>query len=296
MANRDISICDQTGSETAREISICNQNGTPVDREISICKENCPAETPFLYSIEDGGNGQKIITFSGGLPPYQFLDGESWENISSVYNMSPSQCPPLEPFIFRDACDSQISIFPATSYQELEITGTDEPVVGSQYFASSGKAPFRWGFSGGTIDSTGKITSITSCGGPDGNGAVASVSVSDECKNTASIEVRLSGGGWVLVDVHEQPVSCLGANPCAETGWVWRDEQISGGTRISVKFIHGNQGFLNCGDPISNCDPLYGWSFSRCITPLSYFGAPFESTIVYQIIGPSCAYEYKWEC
>ena len=82
----------------------------------------------------------------------------------------------------------------------LELSGADElesTTDYEQYTASGGVLPYSYSFDGGSINSSGLITSITSCGGSSGNGAVGSITVTDACGQTKSITVRLPGGQWV---------------------------------------------------------------------------------------------------
>ncbi|MDW7643456.1 MAG: hypothetical protein SCI25_00275 [Desulfuromonadales bacterium] len=75
----------------------------------------------------------------------------------------------------------------------LTLTGTETPVVGSQYGVSGGKAPYLWSISCGSIDETGQITSLDGCCGS------GTVSVSDACGGNAVMDVRFADGQWVFL-------------------------------------------------------------------------------------------------
>jgi len=85
-----------------------------------------------------------------------------------------------------------------TECPELTLTGTDEPIVGSEYTANGGSGDLTFSFDSGTISSAGIITAIDICGasGEDRTGVVG---VTDSCAptaQTAEITVRLPGGEW----------------------------------------------------------------------------------------------------
>ncbi|APG24108.1 hypothetical protein [Syntrophotalea acetylenica] len=77
----------------------------------------------------------------------------------------------------------------------LRVAGPDTPDLGDKYAATGGKAPYDWHISAGEIDTkTGVVTNLSgACG-------TGSVSVTDACGNTASIDVRFPLGQWVQVD------------------------------------------------------------------------------------------------
>lgn len=123
---------------------------------------------------------------------------------------------------------------------ELFLIGPDAPGVGSQYSASGGEAPYSFSFSGGSIDSTGKITSVSSCGGPDGNGAIAHVTVTDACGKTAAIQVRLDGGAWLQTATNYDP-----GGGCFPHNGPLTYSTTTGGTRVDSTFCwitSGNYG------------------------------------------------------
>jgi hypothetical protein len=80
-------------------------------------------------------------------------------------------------------------------YLDVTISGSAIPIVGDGYSAGGGKPPYVWHISAGEIDpKTGVIKSLAgACG-------TGSVSVTDSCGQTASIDIRFPSGQWVLTD------------------------------------------------------------------------------------------------
>lgn len=119
---------------------------------------------------------------------------------------------------------------------ELQLIGDDEPSVGDTYGGSGGRPPYIYSFSGGNIDrNTGEILGITACGDPGNNGAVATVTVSDQCGQSAQLQVRLPGGSWTLTGE-----DCEN-NPCDEPSGIYESigtcSIISGGQK-DVYYYH----------------------------------------------------------
>jgi hypothetical protein len=89
---------------------------------------------------------------------------------------------------------------------ELFMEGSDAPIVGTEYTATGGVAPYVFTMDGGTITTsvdTGTVATITSCGGSLNNGAGGTVTVTDACAQTKSIIVRLTGGRWSQISSEE---------------------------------------------------------------------------------------------
>ena len=99
---------------------------------------------------------------------------------------------------------------PCDTAPALSISGTDAPIVGSDYDYSGGLGPYVWSFDGGEISSSGTITSINACGASN-DPRWSTVTCTDACGQTASIEVRLPGGKWVQQggDYESQATYCL---------------------------------------------------------------------------------------
>lgn len=259
------------------------------------CKLNPPnpelegpdsATVGSVFSVR-AGTGRASFCYSISSGSINPLTGE--------ITAAPAECAATTVAV-TDACSNTDSRDIQMSFDStFKIDGSEEPEVGDFYSATGGSGDYSYSFTGGSINSdTGEITEITACGGPNGNGAVASVSVSDGCGNSASITVRLPGGSWHYTNKIDQPVSCLGANP--SPSWVWYDQQISGGTMYRVSFTHGNTYLGNC-EADTTCKPMEGWSVKRCVTASEYFSeGPLTGTIRYSIILPCCVRYYEWMC
>lgn len=226
---RQISICDQTGSDSDhRQIIICPEGADP-NRQITICPDDCAD------------------------PPELFISG-------------------------ADGLDS------TTDYE--------------QYSASGGVTPYSWSFDGGDIDSSGLITSITSCGGSQNGGAMGSVTVTDACGQTASIAVRLPGGSWAGQDSWES--TCYRA---LSSTFVRRETEISGDTKYLISFQYsGGQSYpysapYCVASVCGACESVMGWDCQNNITFYDYFSLSAGSTTTYYCtIYPSRANVYKWTC
>jgi hypothetical protein len=95
----------------------------------------------------------------------------------------------------------------------LTLSGTDAPVVGSQYSASGGKAPYTWSISCGAISDTGQVTSLSGCCGS------GTVTVTDSCGQSVSIEVRFPTGQWV--QIHQDDGECGSSDPAHANEGCW---------------------------------------------------------------------------
>lgn len=93
----------------------------------------------------------------------------------------------------------------------LIISGPVAAAVDGQYGATGGKGPYTFSASGFTVDQYGKVTSTTTCGGPNDNPATGSITVTDACGESDSMDVRLPGGQWVYDSgQHYAPIPCCG--------------------------------------------------------------------------------------
>lgn len=90
-----------------------------------------------------------------------------------------------------------ISLFPLhyASADEYTITiaGPDTAVDGSQYVAVGGMEPYKWSINKGSISQDGIVSISRQCG-------TATITVTDDCGNTATRDVTMPNGTWVLTE------------------------------------------------------------------------------------------------
>ena len=158
----------------------------------------------FTQGAKYSASGGRVI-YTYTVDPKEtsadYINPESGIVIQTPVN--PSVCPMRIKVTATDACLQEKTfdaIVPSSQPSEfLAIAGPEEPAVGDVYTASGGTPPYSFNFLGGEINrDTGEILSITRCGGPDGNGAVGKVGVIDQCLMEDSMDVRLTGGRWIL--------------------------------------------------------------------------------------------------
>ncbi len=154
-----------------------------------------------------------FYTAEGGRPNYyyyifpeetsaEYIDPKTGKVLKVPNN--PDQCPMKITVYAEDACPETPRAEKQSEVRSeinppLTITGPEEPKVGDVYTASGGVPPYSFNFNGGEIDAdTGEILSITTCGGPEGNGAIGIVSVVDQCASNNNIKVRVHGGAWIV--------------------------------------------------------------------------------------------------
>jgi hypothetical protein len=159
----------------------------------------------------------------------------------------------------------------------IAISGPEDIIVGSDYDYSGGNGAVEFSISCGAINATtGVVTSVSGCCG------TGLVTVTDECGNSASMEVRFASGTWVA---GATVVYCAGAfNFCTIT---------SGGTR--TRWWYGVCGY-NPNPEICPC----GCGSGCCCDPGSCLeGNPCGLS---EACEPNCCYTIKqkqvstWEC
>lgn len=152
-------------------------------------------------------------TAAGGRPPYTYSCTGCTINATTGVVSAVSGCSSFTPKA-TDGCGTEatlaVTYTPTTmslSFTDI-CTGDANICVNTQFTVSGGVAPYTWTFSKGSIDSTGKITSVT-CGA-SGSSAIGTVSVEDACGNTAEVNGRINGGKWGTLSAEQLTTLCGG--------------------------------------------------------------------------------------
>ena len=112
----------------------------------------------------------------------------------------------------------------------LVISGPGGASVGAGYTASGGKAPYTYSISCGVIGEDGVIDSLTDCCGS------GTVTVRDDCGNSASMEVRFPNGQWVYREQYIYKAYSGDLPTCVPLPSAGSCSQISGSKRYSYDF------------------------------------------------------------
>jgi hypothetical protein len=199
--NDDQPIFDCDGNAEVTATTVCQ--GT-VNVDLSDDFTELRIVPPSNFNVEEGAYDLVVIgsffEATGGVPPYQFQFPGVDQTTGEVLSIDP--CIPIEnpritiPATVTDSCNNTDVESIIVDRQELSITGTDTPVVGSIYSANGTAPPFTFSFAGGSINSTtGEILSINACVS-SGDSRTSLVVVTDSCGLSEGIVVRLPGGAW----------------------------------------------------------------------------------------------------
>lgn len=164
----------------------------------------CDLATPVQLTGSATASEGTSYTASGGRPSYRYEIGAGAINPETGVVTDVPQCGQSTTVSVTDACGQQGQMAVEIGFSTLSIGGPEDVVVGSAFGASGGRAPYTWSFGGGSIDSGGQITAINDCSGT-GSLGWATVTVTDSCSQSASIEVRLPGGAWRVIDTEDFP-------------------------------------------------------------------------------------------
>lgn len=121
------------------------------------------------------GGGGDTYTWSDGVDANGYITkaGLCSVTVTDCFNRTATQANPL------------LSLTPY-------VYGLPYAHVNNTFSMVNGIAPMSYSFSHGTIDSSGKITSLSGCG-------IATITITDACGRTATKAVTLPTGTWVLV-------------------------------------------------------------------------------------------------
>lgn len=229
----------------------------------------CDLTSPVIVEGSTTAELGSAFSASEGRPPYSFAIGEGTIDPLTGVILNGPECPASTTLSVTDACGQQDSmVVSISSGGELTLGGPGEPAEGDFYSASGGGGEYSYSFSGGSIDSeTGEILSISECGGPDNNGAVGSVTVTDQCGNTASLTVRLIGGAWVQKYYEYVCGYTSTPNPgCGSTKTVYK---TSGSQMVKESWRYSGADCFQCyccnADLASGCKKYFdGYSRPHC--------------------------------
>lgn len=185
---------------------------------------------------------------------YSINCGEIDKRTGEILSLDGCECTETITVTGEDGCrqsDDSSQVNP----NQLTLSGTETPSVGSVYTASGGAQPYNYSFDGGTIDSAGIVTAVaTSCDAYGASGAVGVVSVLDACGQTKTIEVRLPVSGALWLTTSDTTFVCDNCCSCSGSpGYNGRYNTGSktvtvGGTRIYEGWAY------HCDDCTNNCE------------------------------------------
>jgi hypothetical protein len=104
---------------------------------------------------------------------------ESWEEPATPYG----------------GCCVAAAVDPCLAPPALVLAGSEDINVGDFFTASGGVESYVFSFPEGTISDEGEILTIDACAS-SGDSRAGTVTATDACKQTDSIEGRLTGGKW----------------------------------------------------------------------------------------------------
>jgi hypothetical protein len=144
---------------------------------------------PYVGAVYQARNMCPGVTFSGDCLTF---DG------ARVVAMN-GCCPPVT-VSAEDNYGHSVQVAYNKTLAQLQIIGAADATVNGQYYCASitdSDPPVggvSWSFDKGTIDTTGKITSINGCSPGERGGTITAT---DECGRTATKQVRLPDGVWI---------------------------------------------------------------------------------------------------
>jgi hypothetical protein len=172
----------------------------------------------------------------------------------------------------------------------LTLTGPGSAEVGSQYQASGGRRPYRYSISAGQIDpATGAITDLSgACG-------MGSVSVSDNCGHSASVEVRLPSGQWVLSSTEAGPCGLVNPADLACPGYSGQSEcsVISGGTKTTYVIVSAQWSACSTSLNCESCVYLHALTINPCYSDTTYDPTCGQNGVISVLRNTDT---YAWEC
>lgn len=191
---------------------------------------------------------------------------------------------------FRD--DQLLVYFEGKFAKAVTILGTDTPTVGAQYSyqLSDGDVTCGvpvWTMSGGTINQSGTVLSITGCG-------MGSISLSfSEQGPTATKQIRLPTGAWILMsEDHTVPYTCgWSAGNGMYVCWGTFEKVID-----NVRIVqYGNTTNLDTVCP-SYCLPSELGLFYEYESCASDGGGRIHTTYPLKMCYVMAIYRYRWGC
>lgn len=238
------------------------------------CAEMCQNEFDIYGTTQgyDGGSGKKISQLAVEQCACEEGSPEYWEKYEEL------KAEALEHCVTQCGCS-----------EELEWDTTNSPttiVAGSSVtvFVTGGRAPYKWSVSGTGYSLLSEETEIgqnqvTCAGGECGTDydAFMEITVSDDCGDTVSGELKNISGTWIEID------------SCSQNGGYSSncfDREIDG--RYSYIVCSWCCRPSDCGTSTLCCD----WSpqaIANCNWCSTIIGEPYTST-------PMTIHKYEWSC
>jgi hypothetical protein len=148
------------------------------------------SETEF-YSISGAAGGIASLTC--------LIESGSWYVIDPACNPN---CEGILTVAATSGCGQSGSL-DIPFAPPLTLSGSETPNVGSTYRAAGGSGGYVYSISCGTINSeTGQVLNLTDCCGS------GTVSATDTCGTTVTLDVRFPSGRWVQESIEKQSLYC----------------------------------------------------------------------------------------
>ena len=229
-------------------------------------------------------NGKEPVSWSGA----QVVEPFNTEVAATgLYGLPVTGCSELTNITATDACGRSATAEVEVEIVPLTISGDGTPEVGDAYAVSGGVPPYTFSISCGTISENGAVTDLSGCCG------TGTISVTDDCGETASMDVRFPIGQWVYQGTTYSGTtgelwSCVGSYryKYEATHYSSTEKTIVGYCCTSLSYPYGEP----CGTVTPCCTYCTLYSMD------SYFSSDYFRTFIWKRVAYHYTKTYTWEC